>query len=79
METIGIKDNPLEINLVNKLSELIKLNGERFEVNLPWKKFPSNLLINFDLSVGRLRTVICSFKGKPELLKKVSQNPYSTA
>lgn len=48
----------------------ITFTGERYEVTLPWKKFPPSLSSNFGLSFGRLKSTLKFLSTKPELLSQ---------
>lgn len=72
LESLGILEKPVVKCKVNKF-ENIAFNRYRFESNLLWRLFPPELLNNFGLSAGRLKSVIKNLKRNLDLLKRYDE------
>ena len=73
LETIGIKepvnDSDDEQAIQNFNDTVRKTNG-RYEVTWPWKKENPQLPDNYQLTLGRLNSLLKRIQGNPELLQK---------
>ena len=74
LETIGInvkgKEEQDELVMESFKSTVSKRNDGRYVVGWPWRKENPNLPDNFELSLGRLKSLMRRFEGKNELPNK---------
>lgn len=74
LEGIGIVEEPPEKFCLDEFQKSIFFNGDRYEVCLPWKKFPPDLNANIGLCIGRLKSILKFLKSKPNLLTEYNKN-----
>ena len=72
-ESIGIKDES-EITRSNDcFNENVCFNGQRYEVQLPWKENRPTVPSDYELCVNRLRSLQRKLLKEPELIKEYDQ------
>ena len=76
LETIGITDNPRQSDgerAVQHFSETVKQENDRCNVCWPWREKNPNLLDNYGLALGRLKTTLSKLQHDLELLRKYDE------
>lgn len=73
LATLGISE-PVCVNddgkALRKFNDTIRFEDGRYEVSLPWKKEPPSLPTNYELTVGKLRSLVNRLMKNPEHLTK---------
>ena len=73
LEVIGIND-PMVVETdeeaLRKFNETIRFKNSRYQVTWPWRNEDICLSENFDLAMGRLRSLLCRLKSDATLLEK---------
>ncbi len=76
LESIGIRDpsniSDDDIALTN-FNDTIQLEGQRYFVTWPWKNDEPNLATNYNLALGRLKSLIARLSKSPEMLKECNR------
>ena len=73
LETIGIKEPFRETDddlALQRFSESVRFENNRYQVTWPWKEEDLNLPENFALALGRLKSLIRRLQNEPENLKR---------
>ena len=73
LETIGIKEPFRETDddlALQRFNESVRFENNRYQVTWPWKEEDPNLPDNFELALGRLKSLIRRLQNEPENLKR---------
>ncbi|XP_057311105.1 uncharacterized protein LOC130648966 [Hydractinia symbiolongicarpus] len=74
LETIGINSlenkNSDDEEVMNHFKNTVKRDGERYEVAWPWRKENIALPENYELCIGRLKSLYKRLSENPEVLRK---------
>ena len=68
LESLGIVSN--ESSVYDDFQQRIRFDGQRYEVNLPWKEPHSMLPDNYSLSKSRLVSLLSRLRNDPGVLKE---------
>lgn len=72
-ESIGIKGESEIISSSDSFNENVRFNGQRYEVQLPWKENYPTVPSDYELCVNRLRSLQRKLLKEPELMKEYNQ------
>ena len=70
---MGIKELPRETDddfALQRFNETVKFENNRYQVTWPWKRENPRLPENFELALGRLKSLLQRLQNEPETLKK---------
>ena len=73
METIGIKESFRETDddfALQRFNESVRFENNRYQVTWLWKEEDPNLPENFELALGKLKSLIRRLQNEPENLKR---------
>lgn len=73
IEAIGMTDKQVDTDdeiAMKKFRETIQYKDKRYFVTWPWKNEETDISLNRELAVGRLRSTVNRMKNKPELMQK---------
>ena len=72
-ESIGTKEESESTGSVDCFEENVCFNGQRYEVQLPWKENHPTMSSDYELCVQRLRRLQLRLLREPELIKEYNQ------
>ena len=73
MERIGIREPFRETDddlVLQRFNESVRFENNRHQVTWPWREEDPNLPENFELALGRLKSLIRRLQNEPENLKR---------
>ena len=70
LESFGIE--PVNDSIYDYSAHIVKFNGGRYQVTLPWKEFHRPLPDNYELSLRRLKGLLQRLRRDPTTLKEYS-------